>query len=277
MRITSAARRERGALVARYVGERQPEHDPPDGGSGEAVEPTQHGRGEAEDEDRIELVRSDEDRWRDQHAGEGAHQRRQGPPQREHPPDAHAQHARDLRPQRRGAHLQADPRPPEQPGERDRDTDDHEHGEGVVRREQHTRAADVVALDREGRGKGARGVAPDHAGDRLQQDEQAERDDHRVQRRTPLDPAYQHALDDCAEHEPAHQRDREAQPVGAARVDHARSDERGDHEHRALGEVDDPRRPPDEHQRERDDRVHGSGGDPVQREVDESRHPQKPR
>ena len=53
--------------------------------------------------------------------------------------------------------------------------------------------------------------------------------------------------------------------VGAARVDHRRGDERREHQHRALGEVDDPGRAPDQHERERDRGVDRAARDAVER------------
>ncbi len=81
-------------------------------------------------------------------------------------------------------------------------------------------------------------VAVDHAEHRLDDQHQAERDDHRVERRPVLDEAHHDPLHQRAEDQAGQQRGDEAsqyEPVaGGDRV----ADVRGRHRHRALGEVD---------------------------------------
>ena len=86
-----------------------------------------------------------------------------------------------------------------------------------------------------------------------------------------------HALDDRAEHA-ARTPARPAKPsqYGAPRVDHRPGDERREHQHPALGEVDDPRGAPDQHQRQRDRGVDRAVGDAVEGEVDEALHGSEP-
>ena len=73
----------------------------------------------------------------------------------------------------------------------------------------------------ENAGGNERGLPPDHPRERLQQHEQPERHDHRVQRRGAPIGRITHALDHRAEHQPGDQRDQEAEPVRPRRVDHA--------------------------------------------------------
>src|SRR6185437_1293018 len=76
-------RDDRRPHVARHVAEREAEDQPADERADRAVEPAQDRGGEAEDRDRVEVVRAHEHLRADQEAGERAGQRRQRPAERE--------------------------------------------------------------------------------------------------------------------------------------------------------------------------------------------------
>ena len=88
--------------------------------------------------------------------------------------------------------------------------------------------------------------------------------------------AHHHPLDHRAQHDPAEQRDRETDPVRAGRGRHRIARVRGGHGHRALGEVDDPGGPPDQHQGQRERGVDGAAAEPVEGQEQETVHVRTP-
>ena len=80
MRITSAPSvTSSEPAVARDVAEREPEQRPADQRARRALQAADHRGGEAEDEHGVERVGRDEDRRRDEHAGQRARHRRPAP------------------------------------------------------------------------------------------------------------------------------------------------------------------------------------------------------
>ena len=101
----------------------------------------------------------------------------------------------------------------------------------------------------------------------------AERDDHRVQRGGVADEPHHGPLDEDAEDHPGHQRGGEAEPEAAGVQGHRDGDVRASHRHRTLGEVHDPGGPPDQHERQRERGVDRSLGQAVDGQEDEAVHP----
>ena len=95
---------------------------------------------------------------------------------------------------------------------------------------------------------------PDH--EPVDGDEQADRDDHDSQHVPPLHRADDDAVDADAARERDRERGDEGRPVAPAVVHRERPrDVRRERRHLALGEVDDPGRAVDDHEREREQRV----------------------
>ena len=95
-------------------------------------------------------------------------------------------------------------------------------------------------------------IAEDDRGQGVNDDEQSERQDDGVDVRGAVDEANHQAFDESAQDQSADERCRETDPVGVARVDDDECDVGGEHCHRGLGEVDDARRAPNEHEGERE-------------------------
>ena len=121
-------------------------------------------------------------------------------------------------------------------------------------------------------------VAPDHPGQALQEDEQTEGHDDRVEWWTGFDRSHQEPFGDSAEDETGRHRGDERDPVvDTVLLGQIPRDERREHQHRALGEVHDPRRPPDHDQRQGNGGVDHAVADTAEGEVQEAEHGQNPR
>ena len=128
------------------------------------------------------------------------------------------------------------------------------------------------ALGRERAGELAHGVAEDPRGQPVEEDEQPDEDDHRVESGGALHAAHDHALDDHAGDEGEEQRGDEGAPVRPAGVDQAGGDEGGEHRQLPLGEVHLVGRLEDHHQRERDAGVDGAAGETGEDLMEERLH-----
>ena len=127
------------------------------------------------------------------------------------------------------------------------------------------------ALGEGGREASAR-VAVDGAGEALEDDQQADGHDDRVQLRLAVQRADEDALGHRPDGEADHQHHDEGPPVPPAPGEEAEGDEGREHARRALGEVDDPRGPEDQDQGERQRGVDHPVGDAVERVVEEQGH-----
>ena len=160
------------------------------------------GAGETEDEDLVHVARIQVDRRRGEHPGECAEQRGQPPSEGEHPADADAEDARDLRVERGGAHAQ-----PECGALKDEEEQQHRDQDGADREEierrdvERRRPGDEVDV-RDRHRERLRLAAEEHRRHRLEEDEHAEAEDHRVERRSRLHRTHEDALGDRAETSP---------------------------------------------------------------------------
>ena len=151
-----------------------------------------------------------------------------------------------------GAHRQSDRGALEQQVDGEQHQAAHrDHPEVAIADEN---AEHVGALGREGAWKRAGHVAEDKTRQAVQERRQAERDDDQGEDRRPLDRADDDPLDDDAATEREHERHGERDPVAHAAIDQGVCDERRQHRHLALGEVDQAHRVVDEDQRQREAR-----------------------
>ena len=90
-----------------------------------------------------------------------------------------------------------------------------------------------------------------------------------VERVAALERADDHALDHHAADEREGERGEERQAERHAGLEQPPGDERAEHRHLALGEVDDAGRTEDQDERERDGAVDRARGDPVDDDLDE--------
>src|SRR6266851_3301826 len=122
-----------GAKVAPDVTERKSHDEPADDRPYGAVESPEDRTGETKDEDVVHERRVEQQRGRDQDAGERPDQRRERPPQREHASDPDPEQARDFGVEGRGAHAQAQVRFLKEHQQQDHDGEDAAQGEEVER------------------------------------------------------------------------------------------------------------------------------------------------
>ena len=273
MRITRAASATQlGADVPADEAQRHPEQQPADHRARGAVEPAEHRGDEAVDHDGVHVRRVHQAAAGDEQPGERADERGERPAQREHPADLHPEQPGDLGVEGRGPHHQPQVGEAEQRDEQPHH-DQHRHDrEDPEAGDREVQVADLEAAQAERRREGPVARPEDHRRQRVDDDEEAEREDHRVDLGLALDRSDHDPLDHRAEHEAGDQRDREPDPVGVAGVDDDERDVGRDHRHRRLGEVDDPRRAPDQHERQREGGVDHAEGQPGQRGGEELLH-----
>ena len=121
-------------------------------------------------------------------------------------------------------------------------------------------------------GKPRTRVAVDRAGQALEDDQQADGHDDRVQLRLAVQRADEDALGHRTEGEADRQHHDEGPPVPPAPREQAEGDERGQHASGALGEVDDARRPVDQDEGKGQGGVDHPVGDAVERVVEKQGH-----
>jgi hypothetical protein len=114
----------------------------------------------------------------------------------------------------------------------------------------------------EGTGETLQVVGPDPSGDAVENDQQADHHDHHGKARVVSEGPDQHPFNQDAQSERGSQCQQERPPEGNARLDQGQRDERREHGHLALREVDQVRRLVDHHQRQSD-----AGVDPAHREA----------
>ena len=141
----------------------------------------------------------------------------------------------------------------------------------VVRRDDD--ASDVVRLRPERALQLLRLAAPLPDDEAVDRDEEPDRDDHDPQDASALDRADDDPVDADAAYERDDERRDEGGPVAPTVVERERPGDVGrERRHLPLGEVDDPRRAVDDHEREREQRVdaaRGEAGDDLLHEVRE--------
>ena len=173
------------------------EHQAADDGAERGVDPAEDGRREGVDQHRLHHVRVEEDGRRRQHPGGGAEHRGEPPADREHPADADADEPARFGVERGRPQRQADLRElEERPQERDHHEHDQERADVLLRDRD---AADLPGVVRERARERAHLGRPDQAGEAVEDQDEADRDDHRRQQRRPLDRADDDALDAEAE------------------------------------------------------------------------------
>ncbi len=124
-------------------------------------------------------------------------------------------------------------------------------------------AEHVCGVGREGTRKRPGHVPEDETGETIYQRRQAERDDDQGQDGSSLDRLNDQALDDDAPAEREDERDRKSDPVAHPSVDQRVRDERGEHGHLALREVDEAHRVVDQDECEREARKDAANCDPA--------------
>ena len=133
--------------------------------------------------------------------------------------------------------------------------------------------ADLERPAREGALDGAHLARPDPRRKPVEQEQQADRDDHDADLRAALDGANHRLVDPESADERHEQGDRERGPVADAVVRHQRpGDVGGEHRHLALGEVDDAGGAVNEHERQREQAVDAAGGETRDDLLEELRH-----
>ncbi len=185
----------------------------------------------------------------DQQARERADQGGQRPAQGQHPAHLHPEQPGHLCVERRGPHLETDVGEAEQ---RDQQAHHHQHrddGEDPEPGDRDGHVPDLEAAQPERCREGAVASTEDDRRRGVDDDEQAEGEDDRVDVRLALDRPDHEPLHHGAEHQAGEQGGGEADPVGEAGLDEHQGDVGGDHRHRRLREVDDARGAPDQHQR----------------------------
>ena len=138
-------------------------------------------------------VRVEPDRRRGEHPGDRAEERRETPPEREHPGHAHADEPRLLGIDGRGAEREPDLRELEEPPEQEHDPERDRDRPDVVRGDDDP--SDVVRLGSERALQLLRLAAPLPDDEAVDRDEQADRDDHDAQDAPALDGADDGAVD----------------------------------------------------------------------------------
>ncbi len=231
--------------------------------------PAQQGSGEGVEQDARHHVRIEIDDRCDHHAANRADRRGKAPAQRQHPTDANAHQPGRYRIECGGAH--GEPQLGVAEKQIDRDQHDQGHGKGA-----EFVARDITAEQQrtagEWRRKGLDHVIEHPAGtgvdDQQQADEHADRGEYRRIHHRP----HQNALDQHAQDERDHHRNKEGNPVRQAGIDQGKGDVGGQRRHLALGEVHVMRRLVDHHQRQRDGRVNAATGDAGQDLVQHAFH-----
>ena len=225
-----------------------PSSEAADHGARRALEPAEHGGGERVEQDRLHHRRLQEHRRLRHQPGHGAEHCGEAPADREHAVHAHADERRRRRPQRGGAHRQPELRELEQhPEQQHRDDRDQQRADVLARERDAAEVVDGVA---ERRRHELEVGAPLPGDEPVDQDEQADGDDHDGDHRV-LHGADQRRLDDRAEEEGDDQREEERPPVGDVPEGQLVGEVRRRHRHLALGEVDHLGGAVDEHERER--------------------------
>jgi len=170
----------------------------------------------------------------------------------------------------RRAHGQPDAGALEEQEEQAHHGDQHRHHAERLHVEVHP--AERHRRVREGARKAAVAEAPDPAGRAVDQQEQAERDDHEGERLAPLERTDHHALDRRARREGEGEGPEQSQAQRHARLVDAPGHERAEHGHLALGEVHDARGAEDQHERERERAVDRARGHAVDEHLYELGH-----
>ncbi len=233
--------------------------------------PAEHGSGEGVDEDGRHHVRIEPDGRGREHSGDGAEQGREPPAEREHPRDAHPDEPCLLGVDGRRAQREPDLRELEEAPEEEDDSERDGDRADVVRRDDD--ASDVVRLRPERALQLLRLAAPLPDDEAVDRDEEPDRDDDDPQDAPALDRPDDDPVDADAADERDDERRDERRPVAPAVVERERPGDVGrERRHLPLGEVDDPRRAVDDHEREREQRVdaaRGEAGDDLLHEVRE--------
>jgi hypothetical protein len=125
---------------------------------------------------------------------------------------------------------------------------------------------------RERRRKAPVAHAEDGSGQTLQQYEQSERHDHRIECMFAAEGADEDQLDHRSHHQTGHQGGGEHQPVVEVAVEEGDTQIGREHRHRSLAEVHDVGCPPDEDQTQCHRREDHPVGDPVECQIDEQAH-----
>ena len=115
-------------------------------------------------------------------------------------------------------------------------------------------------------------VAEDDGGHRMDDDEQPERENDRVDVRRAVDESDDESLRQGSQEQAAQERDPESDPVRVAGVDDDQCHVRGDHGHRGLCKVDDAGRSPDEYEGERERGVDHACGHAVDEDGEQLLH-----
>lgn len=161
-----------------------------------AVEPAERGRRERVDEDAAHHVRLQEQQRRDEHPRHRAHGGGQAPAERQRPADADADQPRRGRVGGHGAHPEPDLGVLEEQVEQPHDRRDHaEHAE---RGEAHADPGRLQRAAGEGVGEVLDEERPDPPGRRVDEDEQADGDDHDGELGSALDRPDDHPFDEHA-------------------------------------------------------------------------------
>ena len=266
---------------------REAEDQPAGHRTRDRADPADHGRREAlqpgEEADRHVGRRPE----REHHARRPRERRAEHEREHDHAVDVDAHHRRRLaivggRPHRL-AHARPRHEQPEHDHQREGRGDDHDP------KQRHAHVADVEAVEEERPAGEREGVVvallgAEHQLHRVREEERdAERTDQRRDPRGVAERPVGEALDHDAEHRAAghrRERDQHQQQPGrhlrirraAQQLERAEADERPDHEHVAVGEIEELQDPVDERVAERDQGVDAAQREAVDRELDEGVH-----
>ena len=228
-------------------------------GAGEAPEPPDDGRPEGLHHQKGQQQGVELDERGEQHAGEGGEGAAQHPAERGHPAGVGPDQFGQLPVADHGPGLQAEMGPAEEVGQGDPGRHGHADDDRLVDADVHPRDP-----ERPGRedGRHLAGVPPvDGHGQRLQGHKEAEGRHDVGGGGGPLETAEEETVDEHPEQRGDHQhRQRDGQRRGQAGV-HPQGieDVGGEHPHRAVGEVEHPRRGVGQHQPHRGQGVDGPG------------------
>ena len=211
---------------------------------------------------------------------QGAGKRRERPADGEDATHPDAEQARHLGGEGAGPHLEPEARTAEQHEHRQHQRQHRAEDEDVETGEIEVGVDDIDAVLGEGGRETPVVRAPDRSHDRLDEDQEPDRDHDRVELGLAVERADEDALGDGADDEAGREGSGEGEPVVDRAVEQRDRDVGREGRERPLGEVEDPRRPPDQDEAERDGRVDDAVGEPVQRVKSTKRliaSPQKPR